>query len=258
MAIVLIIDAQSDFSAVLQQTLAAYGHEVLTARTGEDGLKSVQSRRPAAVLMDLKLSGGMTGLDTLAKLRAGFPQVPVVIVAKDVTVDEESRARELDVANVLRKGLKLDIIMDAVNHTLQHAGRPPQSMSAGKQAASSTILVVDDEVEIRELVGEFLGRRGYKIRTAASGEDGLVAIRKEPPDLVLLDIYMPGMNGVEMLRQAIRSYPKVGFIMLTASQDEPLLKGALDLGAFDVLSKPVDLKQLELAVLVKLALSAPD
>ena len=83
-------------------------------------------------------------------------------------------------------------------------------------------------------------------------------IRQEPPDLVLLDIYMPGMNGVEMLRQVSRSHPKVGVIMLTASQDEPLLKSALDLGAFDVLSKPVDLKQLELAVLVKLALSAPD
>lgn len=257
MAIILIIDAQPDFSEVLRHTLTAYGHEVLTARTGEEGIRSAQSGRPAAVLLDLKLPG-MTGLDTLAKLRAVFPQMPVVIVAKAVTVDEESRARELGVAQVLRKGLKLDILMDAVNHTLQLAGRPVSKTSAPKGTDPSTILLVDDEAEIRELVGEFLQRRGYRIKTAASGEEGLAAIRNAPPDLVLLDVYMPGMNGVEMLRQASRSHPKVGVIMLTASQDEPLLKAALDLGAFDVLSKPVDLKQLELAVMVKLQLSLPD
>jgi len=257
MAIILIIDAQPEFSEVLQQTLTAYGHEVLTARSGEEGLKSAQARKPAAILLDMKLPG-MTGLDTLAKLRAGFPQVPLVIVAQDITVDEESRARELGVTEVLRKGLKLDTIMAAVNHTLRVAGRPPQPTPVGKQAAPATILVVDDEVEIRELVGEFLQRRGYRIKTAATGEEGLALIRQSPPDLALLDIYMPGVSGVDMLREVSKSHPSVGVIMLTASQDEPLLKAALDLGAFDVLSKPVDLKQLELAVLVKLALSAPD
>ena len=257
MAIILIIDAQPDFPEILTRTLTAYGHEVLTARSGGEGLLLAQSRKPAAVLLDLKLSG-MTGLDTLVKLRAGFPRMPVVIVAKDVTVDEENRARELGVTQVLRKGLKLDILMETVNHTLQLTGRPVSTTSVEKGAAPPTILLVDDEAEIRELVGEFLGRRGYRIKTAASGEEGLASVRNGPPDLILLDVYMPGMTGVEMLRQVSRSHPKVGVIMLTASQDEPLLKSALELGAFDVFSKPVDLKQLELAVLVKLALSAPD
>jgi DNA-binding response OmpR family regulator len=257
MATIQIIDTQTDFAAILEHTLSAYGHEVLTARSGEDGLKSVQSRQPAAVLMDLKLNG-ITGLDTLARLRAGFPRLPVVIVAQNVSVDEETRARELGVEQVLRKGLKLDVIMEAVNHTLRAAGRPPQTISTGSQAAPSTILVVDDEEGIRELVSEFLQRRGYRIKTAANGEEALSLIRQSPPDLVLLDIYMPCMTGVEMLRQVSKSHPAVGVIMLTASQDEPLLKAALDLGAFDVLSKPIDLRQLELAVLVKLALSLPD
>jgi DNA-binding response OmpR family regulator len=257
MALILIIDAQTDFSSVLQKTLTAYGHEVLTARTGEEGLRSAQARRPAAILMDVKLPDGR-GLDTLARLRAALPQVPVVVIAGDLSVDEENRTRELGVAHVRRKGLKLDVIMEAVNQTLQIAGRPAKGQAVEKQAASSTILVVDDEAEIRELVGEFLQRRGYQIKTAANGEEGLSLIRQSPPDLALLDIYMPGMNGVELLRQISKSHPSVGVIMLTASQDEPLLKAALDLGAFDVLSKPVDLKQLELAVLVKLTLSAPD
>lgn len=257
MAIIQTIDAQPDFSAILQRTLSAYGHEVLTARTGEDGLRSIQSRRPAAVLMDLKLPG-MTGLDTLAKLRSGFPNLPVMIVTNETVIETENRAREMGVAHVLRKGLKLDVIMEAVNHTLQLAGRPISKTSVPKETNPSTILLVDDEAEIRELVGEFLQRRGYRIKTAASGEEGLAMVRQAPPDLILLDVYMPGMNGVEVLRQISRSHPRVGVIMLTASQEEPLLKTTLDLGAFDILPKPVDLNQLELAVLVKLALSRPD
>jgi DNA-binding response OmpR family regulator len=257
MAVIQIIDAQPDFSAIMERTLNAYGHEVLTARNGEEGLRSIQSRRPVTVLLDLKLPG-MTGLDTLAKLRAGFPKVPVVIVASDPSMNEENRARELGVAHVLRKGLKLDVIMETINHTLQLAGRLAKSASIPKGLSSSTILIVDDEVEIRELVSEFLQERGYRTKTASDGEEGLSLIAQAPPELVLLDIYMPGMNGVDMLRQVSRSHPAVGVIMLTASQEEPLLKAALELGAFDVLPKPVDLNQLELAVLVKLALSLPD
>jgi CheY-like chemotaxis protein len=113
---------------------------------------------------------------------------------------------------------------------------------------------VDDEPEIREMVGEFLRLRGYKIKTASTGEEALAIAVREPPDLILLDIYMPGMNGVEVLRHLAKEKFPGGVIMLTASQDEPLLQTALDLGAFDVLSKPVDLDQVELAVMVKLLL----
>jgi len=257
MATILTIDAHQEFSAILRQTLSAYGHEVLQARNSAAGLQLADSHRPAVVLLDVKLPDGI-GLDVLVKLRAKFPSLPIIILAEEITVEEENRARELGAAHVRRKGLKLDIIMETVNHVLQFAGRPVSITSVSKETTPSTILLVDDEVEIRELVGEFLQRRGYRIKTAASGEEGLATIKNKPPDLVLLDVYMPGMNGVEMLRQVSKSHPAVGVIMLTASQDGPLLKSALDLGAFDILSKPVDLKQLELAVLVKLALSLPD
>jgi CheY-like chemotaxis protein len=254
MATILVVNADTDFCEVLRNTLTAYKHEVTTAATGEEALQLLEDRRPAVVLLDLALPG-MPGLEALAKLRARAPHLPVVIVTGEVSTEVESRAREMGVSDVVRKGLKMDVIMQAVNHAFQHAGRPAEGASA---VAPATILIVDDEPEIRELVGEFLGRRGYRIATASNGEEALALVAKEPPDLILLDIYMPGINGIEVLRRLARSHPSVGVIMLTASQEEPLLQEALDLGALDVLSKPVDLKQLELAVMVKLILSAKE
>lgn len=260
MAMILLANPDRRFTEILKGVLSAYKHEVITARTGEEALRLFEAQRPAVVLLDLTILG-LPGLEVLAKMRAIDPNVPVTILTGDVKIEVEDRARELGVADFLRKRLKMDVIMEAVNRALQQAGRPARITSgpvqppgAGPEAKPATILLVDDEPEIGELVGEFLRRRGYQIKTALNGEIALELIRKEPPDLVLLDIYMPGLNGVEVLRRIKGEGGAVGVIMLTASQEEPLLKTALDLGAFDVLTKPVDLAQLELAVMVKLAM----
>lgn len=259
MATILIANADHKFSQTLKAVLGAYGHESVLARTGEEAVQRFEERAPAVVLLDLAILG-LSGLDVLAKLKARAPRLPVVVVTGEVTVEVENRAREMGVSDVLRKRLKMDVIMQAVNRAMQEAGKPAKAAPAHPDVAraQATILIVDDEAEIRELVGEFLQRRGYRIKTAADGEAALAMILREPPDLVLLDIYMPGINGVDVLRRLKEAGSSVGVIMLTASQDEPLLKTAMDLGAFDVLTKPVDLDQVELAVMVKLMLTAPD
>lgn len=267
MATILIADAQKEFRDVLQSVLTSYGHEVVAAETGANALDLLKTVAPAVVILDLALPGAMPGIEVLAKLRAAAPALPVIVLTGYMPTDLESRARELGVVDVLRKGLKMDILMQAINHAFQHAGRPAVKPQKAVAAAEGTpqgkpeaILVVDDEPEICDLVGEFLARRGYRVKTAGGGAQALEIIQKEPPTLVLLDIYMPGINGVEVLRRlkSANLLVRLGVIMLTASQEEPLLQEALNLGAFDVLSKPVNLDELELAVAVKLALSAPE
>lgn len=260
MATILIANADHKFSEVLRSVLTAYHHDVVLARTGEEALHLFETKPPALVVLDLALLG-VPGLEVLAKIRARAPHLPVMILTGDVSLSTEDRAREMGVTDVLRKRLKMDVIMHAVTHALQEAAKSstvaPVSatpLRRGESGTPATILIVDDEPEIGELVGEFLRLRGYRTKTAANGETALAIVKQNPPDLVLLDIYMPGMNGVEVLRTLNETGFAGGVIMLTASQDEPLLQSALDLGAFDVLSKPVDLKQVELAVMVKLAM----
>lgn len=266
MATILIVDAQKEFRDVLQSVLQSFGHEVITAETGAKALEIIQRTSPAVMLFALALPE-IPGIEALAKIRAVAPALPVIVLTGSTSTDLESRVREMGVIDVLRKGLKMDIIMQAVNGAFQHAGRSamksqPAAAAGGvsKKGPTETILVVDDEAEIGEMVGEFLTRRGYRVKTAPGGEEALKAIKAKPPNLVLLDIYMPDVNGVEVLRRlkSANLLAKLGVIMLTASQEEPLLQEALDLGAFDVLSKPVNLDELELAVAVKLAMIAPE
>jgi DNA-binding response OmpR family regulator len=132
--------------------------------------------------------------------------------------------------------------------------------TAERPAAEADILVVEDEPSIGRLLKVFFASLGFQTRFAASGAEAVALIEKSPPDLVLLDIYLPTFNGVEVLHKLRRRWESdlpFGVIVLTGSREEPLLQEALDLGATDVLLKPVNLSQVELAVRVQLLLKPP-
>ncbi len=108
----------------------------------------------------------------------------------------------------------------------------------------AVILIVDDEEEVRSMVGEFLTRRGYQVRFAADGQAALTAVAEELPDLIVLDLYMPVLDGLATLRELRARGYRGGVILLTASQDEALLQQSLDLDSVDLLVKPVNLEHL--------------
>lgn len=107
------------------------------------------------------------------------------------------------------------------------------------------VLIVDDEPVIVNLLQKFLTQKGYQTITASSGEEALKRVREDSPSLVLLDVYMPGKTGIEVLREIKQLQPDLGVIMVTAASDEGIGRKALELGAFDYVSKPFDLEYLE-------------
>ncbi|MFB3779378.1 MAG: response regulator transcription factor [Bryobacteraceae bacterium] len=110
-------------------------------------------------------------------------------------------------------------------------------MSAGR------ILVVDDEPQIRRIMRTTLSGAGYEVDDARTGEEGLQKVREFRPDLVLLDINMPGMGGLEACK-ALRADPNVAIIMLTVRNSESDKVQALDAGADDFVSKPFSTPEL--------------
>lgn len=105
------------------------------------------------------------------------------------------------------------------------------------------ILLVDDDANISHLVRLYLEREGFEVTEAARGDEGLAAYRRQPPSLVLLDVMLPGMDGLQVLRE-IRQLGKVPVIMLTA-KDETFDKVlGLELGADDYITKPFENKEL--------------
>jgi DNA-binding response OmpR family regulator len=107
------------------------------------------------------------------------------------------------------------------------------------------VLVVDDEPDAVELLQEFLTSKGYEVTTASDGEEALRKVKSERPHLILLDVRMPKMNGLEVLRQVRQIDKEVGVIMVTAVNEEETGRQALELGAFDYIVKPLDLEYLE-------------
>jgi DNA-binding response OmpR family regulator len=114
------------------------------------------------------------------------------------------------------------------------------------------VLVVDDEPEAVELLVEFLSSKGYEILTATSGEEALRRVKEDRPHLVLLDIRMPKMSGLEVLKRIREIDPEMGVIMVTAVNEEDVGRQALELGAFDYIVKPLDLKYLERSLWYKI------
>lgn len=105
------------------------------------------------------------------------------------------------------------------------------------------ILVVDDEASIRELVGAYLRAEGFDVDEAVDGEDALDRFRRSPPDLVVLDLRLPGIDGLDVLRE-IRRNSSVYVIVLTARSDETDKLIGLELGSDDYVTKPFSPREL--------------
>jgi len=108
------------------------------------------------------------------------------------------------------------------------------------------VLVVEDEEDIAELIRYNLVREGYQTAVAATGEEGLRAALREPPDVVVLDLMLPGLDGLEVCRR-LKSDPRTRFtpvIMVTAKGEEADVVSGLELGADDYLTKPFSPKVL--------------
>ncbi len=114
------------------------------------------------------------------------------------------------------------------------------------------ILVVDDEVEVCNVLKEFLGSKGYEVHTALDGSTAISKVKEVRPHIVLLDIIMPGMSGIDTLKGIKEVDPRVGVIMVTAVADQEVAKRAIGLGAYDYITKPMDLNYLETVVIVKI------
>lgn len=114
------------------------------------------------------------------------------------------------------------------------------------------ILVVDDERHVVRLLKEFLSSKNYEVYTALNGMEAIEKVKEVNPRIVFLDILMPGMGGLDCLKEIMKLNPKTAVVMLTAVIDEELALRALQLGADDYITKPVDLKYIETVVMVKM------
>ncbi len=134
-----------------------------------------------------------------------------------------------------------------------------QRLKGGRAAMTKKILVVDDEERMRSLLNAYLSHEGFTVLAAVDGHDALHQMRRETPDLIVLDLMMPGMDGYEFMRR-MRAERDIPVIMLTAKVDEADSILGLELGADDYITKPFSPRVLVArirAVLRRVGLSVP-
>ncbi len=110
------------------------------------------------------------------------------------------------------------------------------------------ILIIDDEPLVADVMAEALRLEDHDVVVASSGEEGLRVIAQKPPDAVFLDIVMPGMDGIEVLRAIRERHPELPVIILSGWVSQSQLEEARRLGVTEVISKPVPLKNLARAL----------
>ncbi|MCZ6777327.1 MAG: response regulator [Acidobacteriota bacterium] len=119
--------------------------------------------------------------------------------------------------------------------------RTPMRQTTKRDA---NVLVVDDELVIREVLRDFLEAKGFRVASAASGSEALLWLQRNRPGVVLLDIFMPDGNGLEVLRELKRIQPGLSVLVISGYVDEELRQRVRALGAADCVAKPFDLYKL--------------
>lgn len=125
------------------------------------------------------------------------------------------------------------------------------SNNSAKKTPICKILTVDDQMGIDSFFYEFFSVRNYEVLNALSGKEAIEIAKKEKPRVILLDINMRGMDGIETLKR-IREFDKeAAIIMVTGVKDDEMIKKARELGADDYITKPLSLEYLDKVVLLK-------
>jgi CheY-like chemotaxis protein/nitrogen-specific signal transduction histidine kinase len=181
---VLVIEDDSALATLLAECLALDDLEVESVPTGELGLERARAHPPAVICLDIGLAGALDGWEVLGRLKANpvTEHVPVVVCS-----GEEGRgtAETLGAADFVAKPFTSDQLRDAVTRLVS--------------AERSSVLVVDDDHALRRLVVETLARDGGELREAADGTEALAMIAASQPDVLVLDLKMPGLDGFGVL-----------------------------------------------------------
>jgi CheY-like chemotaxis protein len=223
---VLVIDDDATARELIAAHLAGEGFAVETAANGVEGLKRARASRPAAITLDIMMPD-IDGWAVLAALKGepALADIPVVIVT---IVDEQRRGIALGAAGYLTKPIDRERLVEILSRHRSADG-------------PSEVLVVDDDEEQRQLVRASLGAQGWLVREAANGRLALDSLKAKVPDILLLDLMMPEMDGFQLVAalQANTEWRDIPVVVVTALDLTAEDRRRLDGGVAQVLSKSV-------------------
>lgn len=227
---ILIIEQDVFFGDVLNQKIQAAGHETFVVNNGAVAIEQIHLFKPDLVLLDMELttSDGMTILKQKQQ-DASISSIPVITLSRSGDLSEIKATVDLNVKDYLVKAqLNLDELLTKIKTHLPK-GAPKQGGALG----GKTVMWVEDDQFLSDLISRKLSTQGCKLLYAKNGEDGLKLLESEKPDIIILDLLLPGISGFDVL-QKIKSDAKtkaIPVIILSNYSQNNEIDRAKDLGA---------------------------
>jgi DNA-binding NtrC family response regulator len=270
---VLLVDDELEYAEALSNRLALDDIDSTVATDGEAGLEALERDPPDVMVLDLRMPG-MEGMELLERVRKDHPGVQVIVLTGHGGKAAEEAALEGGAFQFLEKpvdyrGLRA-VIQRAWGLTkraskaiaddlrLSFAGDLPHGPSGsvpplapdigGLQNQGLKVLLVDDEEDYVKSLSERMAFRDVENETAFSGEEAISIVGDSPPDVMVLDLNMPGLGGMEVLRRVKNDHPQMEVVILTGHGSPAEREEALKLGAYDYLNKPIGARELMLSV----------
>lgn len=236
----LLVDDEAAYLSVMEKRLLRRGIQATGATSGAEAVAILRSQDFDCAVVDLKMSD-MDGIEVLKIFKKMVPAMPVIILTGH---GSEKAAREglvLGAADYLTKPCDLDELIPKVREAVSTAAEGYDAMTEKMR-----LLIVDDERDLVEMLGLRLAEAGHQVTGAHDGREGLEVLDYQPVDVVILDLNMPGKDGIEILKEIKRRHPLVEVVLLTGHASVDKAVSGMKLGAADFLEKPLDFSELKL------------
>jgi DNA-binding response OmpR family regulator len=246
---ILIIEDEESLVELLQDKLTKEGYDVATALDGEKGYSKISAFSPDLILLDIVMPK-MDGYEVLEKMNKEKVKIPVIIISNSgqpVEIEKTTKLGAVDhliktefsAADVLAKVRKCMHQDGSTNNKAADVPQPKENTNVKK--LNIKVSLVEDDPFLREICSKKLAKEGYTVYEAIDGQQALDTINKVKPDIVLLDIILPAIDGFQVLHEIRASsdtaISKVPVIMLSNLGQDDDIKKAMEMGANDYLVK---------------------
>ena len=243
----LMVDDERAFLEATSQALGRRGIEVSIALNGEMALGLVRYAEFDVVLLDVKMPG-MNGMEVFDHLRREQPGLPVIMLTGHGSISQAFETSRRGIFDYMAKPCDMEILAKKIHAAARTREAVREAHDASdpmpEESEDVRVLLVDDEVELLQSMQTVLERRNMKVVTAESGDQALEILNDTLIDVVVLDVKMPGLEGLEVLKQIKKNTPDLEVILLTGHPTVDTAMRGMKIGAIDYLVKPPEVEEL--------------
>lgn len=244
---VLLVDDEVDFLKSTSNALERRGYEVKTATHGYHALRWLKLEKIDVVVLDVKMPG-MDGEEVFHRIQKKWPGIPIIMLTGHGTVQQAFRTSKAGIFDYLAKPCDIEKLDQKISEAVKKDETKNLIKTLGLETESINILIVDDEEELLASLSTVLSRRKMTVMTTSDSYRALELVKKQKYDVAIVDIKMPGMDGIKLLDHLKKIAPLMEVIFLTGHPSTATAFNGVRKGAFEYLTKPPDVDELTLSI----------